>query len=123
MPQILFLIPILFIIISFGLIIFIIFNIPKFELKTISLLMILLLVTWLSIPLSASFAQYKSEVNVKVTQNNKIIHQYKNVHSFNNRGKGVYSMTDRKNKSFKIFVNDGQKLHVSDPKTYNPHNK
>lgn len=123
MPQILFLIPISFIIILLGLIVFIIFNIPKFELKTIGLLMILSLVTCLFIPLSASFAQYKSEVDVKVTQNNKIIHQYKNVHSFNNRGEGVYSMTDRKNKSFKIFVNDGQKLHVSDPKTYNPHNK
>ena len=123
MPEILFLIPISFIAISLGLIVFIILNISNFTFKKLSLFFTILLISWLSIPLSVVFAQSKSEVNVKVTKNGKIMHQYKNVHSFNNKGNHVYSMTNRNNKSFKIFINDGQKIHISDPVTYHPNKK
>ena len=123
MPGILYAIPILFIILSLGLIVFTILKIPSATFKQLSLLFVLILTTWIAIPLSVSFAQFKSEVSVKVTAHGETIHQYNNVHSFNNLGNNVYSMTNRNDKSFKIFVNDGQKIHISEPKVYHPTKK
>lgn len=123
MPGILYAIPILFMILSLGLIVFTILKIPSATFKQLGFLLVLILTTWMAIPLSVSFAQFKSEVNIKVTANGETIHRYDNVHSFNNLGNNVYSMTNRNNKSFKIFVNDGQKIHISEPKVYHPTKK
>jgi len=119
MPQILFLIPISFTIIVLISMFMVMHYVSQNETGKIIIFLIITLITGIAVPLSASFAQFKTEMTLTVHKKGEKPKIYKNVHSVNYMEHGLYQMTDRHGKTFKILVDSDKDIEKSDVHTYN----
>lgn len=118
MPQSLFLIPLGLMALAMVFMVLIFIYEKQGSTKKVVIFVSLFFITGMSIPLSASFAQFKTEMTVTVSKNGKSLQTYKNVHGVNPLGHGLYEMTDHKGKTFKVLVNTDEHLKGHNVHTY-----